>query len=240
MEGTNTIIEDLKELMVKKQLRLLLLDDDAKNSIPTFKSDANKYNRDSDIVEIMVKTEDEILAAIRLLKEYKFDAFVCDHNMPVKCGLDLINFLQKEYDDPYMVYVLYTGGANITGDIIKECKEKRIIFFSKNESFSTLVEQIVKERNHKMSLQKQESGCQTGNDSDIEIEDDVYKHLLPDIIDDLENIEKLDPSYRLISGESSYSPAQIMNELLERTPTGRKFIINYLDGLTFFKNFKNK
>jgi len=147
-------IEAIVSIVEKKIINILVVDDDEILSLPSFLTDVKKYNNDHrNDYEVIVKAVSDPIEAVQLLYEFRYHAFVCDHNMPLANGLDLIKYLQLQFGDPLMVYVLWTGGwgGNNKEEIVKDCKDSDILFFRKSDVFSYLIELITEQKEKKMS-----------------------------------------------------------------------------------------
>ena len=87
-------------------LRILYLDDD-QSALDVFSLQTNRYNNDQEKdLDLYISAEYVIdhSNAISQLEKGHYDVFVCDHNMPIRQGLDLIKYLKTDYPD--IVYVL--------------------------------------------------------------------------------------------------------------------------------------
>jgi CheY-like chemotaxis protein len=62
-----------------------------------------------------VKTAENGLIAIDLLKKHTFDLVITDLIMPVKGGLEIIQLLQNTR--PYIPIIAISGGAHISSDV---------------------------------------------------------------------------------------------------------------------------
>jgi hypothetical protein len=63
-----------------------------------------------------------------------------------------------------------------------------------------------------------------------------YYALANDIIEDMKKVSGTD--YRIRNGKKVYSPEDIIHELTHKTEFAFEYVMNYLEGLKFFK--KNK
>jgi CheY-like chemotaxis protein len=201
------------------KLRVLYLDDD-QVALENFENNINVYN-DNGEAEInnclfdLTNTSSYEETLLILEKKGPFDVFVCDHNMPKQKGLQFITYYKSDHPD--MIYVLHTGAGNMTDNLQEECRRHDIILSNKSESITTLIEKIIKAKGMKTNP--------------IEV---FYQAVIADVLRDLMAVRN-DESMSIVISNRSLKPADLINEIRLKSPIGVQFLINYFNGLKFFK-----
>lgn len=209
---------DIKQQTALK-LRILYLDDDPV-ALDNFDNNINLYNISDeafiDNCRIDLINSSSYLDTVDILANGgPFDIFVCDHNMPRQKGLEFIKYYKE--DHPEMIYVLHTGAGNMTDNLKWECQKHDIMLSNKSESFSTLIERIVKAKGMKSNP--------------VEV---LYQSIIAEVLKDLMDVRD-DVSMTIMVSNKSLKPADLINEIRQKSPIGVQFLINYVNGLKFFK-----
>jgi CheY-like chemotaxis protein len=201
------------------RLRVLYLDDDLL-ALENFENNINLYNVSDDAFidncHIDLTNSSSYEETVDILSTHAaFDVFVCDHNMPQQKGLEFIKFYKV--DHPEMVYVLHTGAGNMTDNLKWECQKYEIMLSNKSESFSTLIEKIIKAKGMKANP--------------IEV---LYQTIIAEVLKDLMEVRN-DESMVIMVSNKNLKPADLIMEIRQKSPIGVQFLINYFNGLKFFK-----
>lgn len=225
MENDLTIkIINENELVLN--LRVLYIDDrpeDLDNLVERFEKFNTEQNEFNLKIELSVIEENADVE--ENIKKNRYNVIICDQNMPEKIGTEFYDYLKPILDNE--LFIIYSGHAD--PELLNACYKRGIPHCLKTD-FDSLLEIIQRHFDELFRKAKKSGGNMT-------TAHEFHKAVLNFVLDDLKNLNKLDPEAIIQVLDQDFSPSELISELeKDNSEYSFEYLSNYFEGLTLLNN----